>query len=185
MSVADEVVAYVEKRPYIQEALAQEIVNYSALARQIEDHVDGGFEAVKMALRRHAEELKDRRRERRTNVGAIMEGSTVTVTSNMQVCMADTEPDGDVVAATEQGFTAIQTDATDCPGETIDDQVLMTLHSPENIDDTSGVLAYVLSILAGREINITEFVSCREDTHFTVHEDDATEAFELLDEKLS
>ncbi|MDY6769368.1 MAG: hypothetical protein SVU88_00180, partial [Candidatus Nanohaloarchaea archaeon] len=140
---------------------------------------------VKMALRRHAEELKERREHRATNVASVLDGTTVELKSNMQVCMSDTEPDGDVVAETAHGYTALQTAEADCDAEVIEDQVMISLHSPRDLENTPGVLAYILSVLAGREINVTEFVSCREDTHLTIHEDDATEAFTLLDEKLS
>ncbi len=184
MSVADEVQEYVEKRPYIQEALAQEIVNYSALARQIQGEVSGGFEAVKMALRRHTEELKQQREHRVNNIASILEGTTVELKSNVQVCKSDGEHEGDVLARTEHGYTVMQTGNDDCEGEVIEDQVMITLKSPQDLESTPGVLAYILTILAGREINVTELVSCREDTHIVIHEDDSTEAFELLNEKL-
>lgn len=185
MSVAEEVKDYVEKRPYIQEALAEEIVNYSALARQVQEDVSGGFEAVKMALRRHSEELQEERRRRVGNVAEIMEGTSVELKSNMQVCVSPNEAEGEIFTKTEHGYTSIQEGTMQCDGEVIGDQIMITLKHPRDIEDTPGVLAYILSVLAGREINITEFISCREDTHFTVHEDDATEAFTLLDEKLS
>ncbi|WP_414837080.1 hypothetical protein [Candidatus Nanohalococcus occultus] len=51
-------------------------------------------------------------------------------------------------------------------------------------EDTPGVLAYILSILAGREINLTEVISCREDTQVVIDEDDVSETFQLLNEKL-
>ncbi|MFB6077078.1 MAG: ACT domain-containing protein, partial [Candidatus Nanohaloarchaea archaeon] len=90
-SVAEEVEEYVEKRPYIREALAQEVVNYSALARQVQEEVSGGFEAVKMALRRHTEDLREERRHRINNIAAILDGTTIELRSNVQVCMSDVE----------------------------------------------------------------------------------------------
>jgi prephenate dehydratase len=66
----------------------------------------------------------------------------------------------------------------------IQDQVAVTLKSPNSLENTPGVLAYILSILAGRKINLTEVISCREDTHLIIDESDATETFQLLDEKL-
>lgn len=184
MSVAKQVEDYVEKRPYVQEALAAEIVNFSALARRVQEEVDGSFEAAKMALRRHAEELKERRMTRARNVGNVLAGTSIELKSGVQVCKSDIEQDGIIAAETEHGHTTIQGAEADCPGAVIEDQVLITLKSPDSLEDTPGVLAYVLSILAGHDINVTECVSCREDTHIVVHEDDATTAFELLNEKL-
>lgn len=185
MSVAEEVEKYVEKRPYIQEALAEEIVNYSALARKVQEEVDGGFEAVKMALRRHTEDLKERRRTRRKNIGEVMEGTSVELRNNMQVCKSDREKKGKVLSKTKHGYTVMQESGVECDGEVIEDQVMITLKSPKNLEGTPGVLSYVLSILAAREINVTELISCREDTHIVIDEEDATEAFKLLNEKLS
>lgn len=184
MSVAEEVENYVEKRPYIQDALSEEIVNYSALARKIQEEVDGSHEAVKVSLRRLKEKLRDQRKTRRTNIGKVMEGTSVKLEGNMQVCKSPEKIDGKVIAETENGFTAVQKSEEDCNGYLIEDQVLITLESPKDVEETPGVLSYILSILAAKDINITEFISCREDTNLVVNEDDATKTFELLNEKL-
>jgi hypothetical protein len=184
MSVAEEVENYVEKRPYIQDSLSEEIVNYSALARKIQEEVDGSHEAVKVALRRLTEKLRDQRKTRRTNIGKVVEGTSVKLEGNLQVCKSPEEIDGKVVAETENGFTAVQKSKKDCSGDLIADQVLITLESPKDVEETPGVLSYILSILAAKDINITEFISCREDTNLVVNEDDATKTFELLNEKL-
>lgn len=184
MSVAEQVKAYVERRPHIQESLAQDIVNYSALARLVQTEVDGGFEAVKMALRRYSEDLQERRDRRVKNIAEILSGTSIELRSNVQACTTDELVDGEIFAKTEHGYTVIQEGGAACPGDVIEDQVMITLKSPRDLEDTPGVLAYVLSILAGREINLLEVISCREDTHLVIDEADATEAFELLNEKL-
>lgn len=184
MSVAEEVEEWVENRPYVQSALAEEIVNYSALARKIQDEVDGSHEAVKMALRRLSEDLKNQRKTRRTNIGEVMEGTSVKLENNLQVCKSEGKCEGIVKAETQHGFTAVQKSGKDCSGEIIEDQVMLSLKSPENLEQTPGVLSYILSILAAQDINITEFISCREDTHLVIDEEDATETFELLNKKL-
>jgi aspartokinase len=184
MFVADEVKEYVEKRPYVQEALAEEIVNYSALARKAQEEIQGSFEAVKMALRRDSEELAERRRKRSQNVGKILEGSSIELQSNIQVCECKEELEGIYTAETDHGYTVIQESGSECNGEVIEDQVVITIKSSENLKDTPGVIAYITSILAGQEINITELISCREDTHIIIDEKDATEAFKLLNERL-
>lgn len=183
-SVAEQVAAHVDRRPYVREALAAGIVNYAALARSVGEDVDGSFEAVKMGLRRYAEDLADRRQARERDVGRILEGSSIELKSNVQVCKSDAEVDGAVHARTESGYTTVQPATADCPGETIADQVLITLQSPETLEDTPGVLGYIMSVLGAHGINVTECISCREDTHLVVHASDATRAFELLNERL-
>lgn len=184
MSVSEKVEEWIEKRPYVQEALADEIVNYSALARKAGNEVEGSFEAIKMALRRQAQDLKDRRRKRRRNIGKVMEGTSIKLENNVRVCKSSVEPEGKIIARTESGYTAVQNSSTGCSGEAIPDQVLITLESPSSLEDTPGVLSYLLSLFAARDINITEAISCREDTHLVIDEEDASETFELLNEKL-
>lgn len=184
MSVSENVESWVEKRPYVQEALADEIVNYSALARKAEEEVEGSFEAIKMALRRQAEELKESRRKRRRNIGKVMEGTSISLKNNVKVCKSSVEPEGEIIAKTESGFTAVQKSSAECGGECIRNQVLITLESPSSLEDTPGVLSYILSLFAARNINLTEVISCREDTHLVIDEEDAAETFELLNEKL-
>lgn len=185
MSVAEKVEEYVEKRPYIQDALSEEIVNYSALSRKIQEDVKGSHEAIKIALRRLTKDLKSQRKTRRTNIGKVMEGTSVKLEGNMQVCKSSERKDGKIAASTENGFTTIQNSGKECSGENIDNQVLITLESPENLEKTPGVISYILSILAAKNINITEFISCREDTHIVIDEEDATKTFELLNNKLN
>lgn len=184
MSVREEVKNYVEKRPYIQEALAEEIVNYSALARKIEPEIEGGFEAIKMALRRYQEEIQGQRKQRQENITQVLGETAVELKNNIKVCKTDEPSDAKIYAKTENGYTLILNNGEKCGGEIIEDQVVVTLKSPNSLENTPGVLAYILSILAGREINLTEVISCREDTHLIIDEDDATETFQLLNEKL-
>lgn len=186
MSVADQVKDHVEDRPYLQEALAEEIVNFSALARKIADDVDGGVDAVKMALRRHAETLQEQRRTRISNVGSVLDGTSIELRNNIIVCKTTTAVEDALVSAkTEHGYTAVLDGDQGCRGDTITGQVMITLKSSGSLEGTPGVLAYILSLFAGQDINITELISCREDTHIVIHEDDATKAFELLNEKLA
>ena len=184
MSVQEQVEGYVEKRPYIQEALADEIVNYSALARKIEGEVDGGFEAVKVSLRRYSEKVKDYREKRTKNISKILQGTSIELKSSVKVAMTDRDIECDIKARTSHGYTCVLNSSRETEEKTTEDQVLITLNSPKNLEGTPGVIAYILSILAGRDINVTELISCREDTHIVIDEKDATDAFKLLNEKL-
>ncbi|MFB6245963.1 MAG: ACT domain-containing protein [Candidatus Nanohaloarchaea archaeon] len=185
MSVREQVEEYVEERPYVQEALAEQIVNYSALARKAQEEIDGSFEAVKMALRRVSEDLQNRRKTRKTNVGEVLEGTSIELQSNVEVLKTDElEEETEVFSRTEHGYTLIQENGSEASGDVIDNQVMISLKSPQDLEDTPGVLAYVLQVLAGREINVTELMSCREDTHIVIDEEDATKTFELLNSRL-
>ncbi|MDY6771310.1 MAG: hypothetical protein SV186_05165 [Candidatus Nanohaloarchaea archaeon] len=183
MSVAEQVERWVRRRPYVQEALVQEIVNYAALARKVQEDVDGSFEAVKVALRRTAKDLSRKREEDVAAIDDVLAATSVTLQGGVSVCKSDGPCDGEVVAKTEHGYTCVQ-DEQDCDGELIEKQVLITLRSPEELEETPGVVSYVLSTLEGHGINVTELVSCREDTHLVVDASDSVEAFELLNDRL-
>jgi len=185
MSVAEEVEKYVENHPYIQKALADEIVNYSALARKTQEEIDGSIEAIKMALRRQSKDLKQERKRQRRNIGKVMNGTSIELKNNLQICKTDKQKEAEISAKTKNGYTLIQESEKECEGEIIEEQVMLTLKSPKNLEKTPGVLAYILSILAAHEINITELISCREDTHIVINEEDATKTFKLLNKKLS
>lgn len=184
MSVAEKVQQYVERRPYIQEALEQDIVNYSALARKIQGNVNGSFEAIKMALRRLSEEIRKKRKEHEENVLKILSQTNIELKNNVKICKSKEKHESDIYAKTKHGYTLIQEGEKECRGETVENQVMITLKSPEELEDTSGVISYILSLLDGRGINVTEFISCREDTHIIIDEKDATKVFQLLNEKL-
>ena len=184
MSVAKEVERYVEKRPYIQEALTQEIVNYSALARKIQDKVEGSFEAIKIALRRYSEVIKKKRKEHEKNILDILTETNIELKSNIQVCKSENEQESEIYAKTKHGFTSFQEADKGCSGVILEDQVMVTLKSPNELEYTSGVIWYILSLLDGRGINVTEFISCREDTHIVIDEKDATDVFKILNGKL-
>jgi hypothetical protein len=184
MSVREEVKNYVEKRPYVQEALTEEIVNYSALSREIEPEIEGGFEAIKMALRRYQKEMKRQRKKRQADITKVLGETAVELKNNIKVCKTDETSEAEIYAKTENGYTLVLDSGEDCSGEVLKNQVIVTLKSPNSLEDTPGVLAYILSILAGREINLTEVISCREDTHLIIDQEDATETFQLLNEKL-
>lgn len=185
MTVQEAVTDYIDQRPYIQEALAEDIINYSALARSMQDDIDGGFEAIKMALRRYQQEKAEQRVERHQAITDVLGETSVTITNNITVCKTDASHADEVIRAeTRSGPTSILEGSDKDSHETITDQVLVTLSSPADLEETPGVMAYILSLLAGRGINVTELLSCREDTHLVIDETDATTVFELLSKKL-
>lgn len=189
MSTAERVGRYIERRPYVRYALAEGIVNFSALARTVQEDVDGGFEAVKVALRRQAEELSESMQEDREDVAAVLEGSTVSITGGLQVCKLDERPELEqepmVMACTEHGWTVVTPADVEFIGEVIPGQALVTVTSPQSLEETPGVLGYLLSLLGAHGINATEVVSCREDTHIVVDQEDATVAFDVLSSRIS
>jgi len=64
----------------------------------------------------------------------------------------------------------------------IDNQSAIILVSPKTVIEVPGVIAYMTSLLARRGINITQIISCHEDTILIVDREDASKAFSLIED---
>ena len=58
--------------------------------------------------------------------------------------------------------------------------VELAVTSPESIEDTPGLLAYLSTALASRGINIVQAMSCYTDTIFLLEREDMTTAVDIL-----
>lgn len=176
MSSAAKVEIYVSKRPYIKEALAEGIVNYSALARKIcRDEDLESEDAVKVALSRYEDHISREREERRSKVEKILEKTSMSVRPGVDVVKQE-EEDVIVSAETGNGYTSVVGGG---------DKALVSLESPEALESTPGVVEFILSSLAAEGINVDQLISCREDTHLLIDEEDASKTLEMLQDRLS
>ena len=57
---------------------------------------------------------------------------------------------------------------------------LISIHSPEELEDVPGVIAHILNSLAMEGINVVEFISCYTDTLLVVRQPDTARAYEML-----
>lgn len=192
-SVSENVWLYVKGKPYLQEALEKGVVNYSALARVIDREMGrGNFDAVKAALRRLNEKLKKERRNVEQKVLKVIKASRLEMRDKIAVIISNRKLDIPVIAVARSasGYTYIV-------GEDVIERAehkdflkiqknlnMITIISPESLEDTPGVLAYLLSSLAAENINVVEFVSCYRDTLLVFKDSDITKAFEILSERL-
>lgn len=171
MSSAAKVELYVSKRPYIKEALAEGVVNYSALARKIceEEGLDS-FDAVKMAVSRYEDHISSQRKKRRSKVEEVLENTSLQLRPGLKVVKEEVE-DPIVSAKTQNGDTSVVEGG---------DKALISLESPEKLEKTPGVVEFILSSLAAEGINVDQLISCREDTHIVVEDGKASKALEVL-----
>lgn len=176
MSTAAKVELYVSKRPYIKKALAEDIINYSALARKICREEDISSEdAVKAALTRYQSHVAGKRDRRREKVQKILSETRMEVKPGVKTVKHE-ENDYLVMASTANGFTSVVEGG---------DKALVSLESPERLERTPGVLEFTLSSLAAEGINVDHLISCREDTHLVVEGTQASKTLDLLQERLS
>jgi hypothetical protein len=192
-SVAENVWLYVKGKPYLQEALEKGVVNYSALARVIDGEMSGGnFDAVKAALRRLKDRLGKERRNVEQKVLKVIKASRLEMRDKIAVIISNKKLDIPVIAVAKSasGYTYILEEDMTERAEHKDflkiqkNLSMITIISPESLEDTPGVLAYLLSSLAAENINVVEFVSCYRDTLLVFKNADITKAFEILSERL-
>lgn len=192
-SVAENVWLYVKGKPYLQDALEKGVVNYSALARVIDREMgEEDFDAVKAALRRLKERLGKERRNVEQKVLKVIKASRLEMRDKIAVIISNKKLDIPVIAVAKSasGYTYIVEEDMVERSEYKDflkiqkNLSMITIISPESLEDTPGVLAYLLSSLAAENINVVEFVSCYRDTLLVFKNADITKAFEILSERL-
>jgi aspartokinase len=211
VSVASIVRGLVFSRPFIRGCLAEGVVNYSALARLLAEElrargISASHGAIKMALVRIREEIVESERELRAKLKRVL-GSTVlqlqsdlvVVTVRKHAVMARIPG---IVKSMEmarffqilQGvntFTFIvsrenleellRNIGREDVVEILEDQAAVILVSPRDIVETPGVVALIASTLYENDINITQIVSCYNDTIVLVDAMKAWEAYRVLE----
>lgn len=66
--------------------------------------------------------------------------------------------------------------------ELMEDQSALIVKSPRDIVTTPGVVAYITSLLAWNGINISQIISCHDETMLIVARDDALRTYRVLEE---
>ncbi len=189
-SIAEQVLVYVRKKPYVCEALEQDIVNYSALSRKIAEEIPKAkFDAVKAALVRCSRKLKKDRQKQEKEVLRILDNSRFSI-QNKIVIIRSKEPlkiDALAKTKTPSGYVYVvgEKNAEKTGIKNAETGLSMiSIVSPKTLKDIPGVVSFIFSALASESINILETASCREDTIIVVNEYDAPLAFSTLAERM-
>jgi len=188
MSIANEVRLYLKNKPYVLEALEKDIVNLSKLARQIQSEFKiRNFHAVKAALRRFSEENKKYKHKREERILRLLKKSSVTVYEGNSIIITD-EPTNikEKVKLTLEDSIVYLLDKAELPK--ITKNVLkmnencsaFVIKSPEEIEITPGVVAFLTSLLSEQNVNVVEFISCWTETIIVVDRKDSFRAYEIL-----
>ena len=187
-SVAQLVRETIQMRPSLLDALKMQIVNYSALARMLQSEIgEGSLEAVKAAIIRVSDELETEKGLQEERVLSIMRESVVRLQDKIAVLISPQELDIPylVTAYLTDSYVYI-VDQTRLK-ERLPDSVQVTSNlvallfiSPPRVEATPGFVAFITGLLASREINIVEFISCSTNTVIVLDSKDALNAFSLL-----
>jgi aspartokinase len=187
-SIAQQVRENIQMRPSLLDALNLKIVNYSALARLLQDEIgEGSLEAVKAAVIRVADEISTDRSLREEAVQSILKDSKVRLQDKIGVVISSIRLEiPHIVTAhlTDQFVYVVdQTIMKNKLPENVRFQknlVALILLSPASVEDTPGFVAFITNMLASHNINIVEFISCSTNTIIILDGSQALQAFSLL-----
>lgn len=173
--------------------MREKIANYSSLARKISVEAFGSKKhqnAVKMALVRLANKIREREEDLEGKILNVLKGSSVSIKSKVAVVVSSREieelkylsyvesKEGITYVIDEKEMDKVKKSRNILHTET--NLNLITIHSPVSIEETPGVVAHILDSLAGEGINVAEFVSCYTDTLLVVKQAETTRAYEIL-----
>ena len=187
MTIAQNVRSHLQNKPYLLEALEKGIVNLSELSRQIQEELKiGNTSAVKAALRRFSEELQKHKQKREEKVLQILKRSSIAVYDRKSVMITSKEMNTkNGMKVDLLGKFVYLLDRGDVP-ERInalvkhDNCTMIVMHSPEELEATPGVVAFLTALLAEQNVNIIEFISCWTETIIVVEKKDSLKAYEVL-----
>jgi len=187
MTTAQEVRNHLRNKPYLLEALEKGIVNLSELSRQLQtDLKNSDTSAIKAALRRYSEDLQKHRQKREEKVLQLLKRSGIAVFDCKSVIITAKELSSEPGMKVDllDKFVYLM-DRSDLP-ERINALVkhenctMIVVHSPEELEATPGVVAFLATLLAEQNVNIVEFISCWTETILVVEKKDSLKAYEVL-----
>jgi len=208
--VAKQVRDYIASHPSVADALKMDIVNYSALARKICKELGiRREEAVLAACRRYpVDKLRGynedavRRMLQRSRVQTRTKVATITVVEGMDVLqrlgdvveeLLDENRECRLIQVSQGTVIIVDDDSVSRVTKKLRSEhiigvtrglVEIAVTSPETIEKTRGLLAFLSGALASRGINIVEEMSCYTDTIFILERKDMTPAMEILAQNL-
>ena len=187
MTIAQDVRSYLRNKPYLLEALEKGIVNLSELSRQIQQELEtSNTSAVKAALRRFAEEAQKHKKKREEKVLQVLKRSGMAVYDRKSVIITPNEINTETGMKVDLlGKVVYLLDRSDLPKRVSalvkhDNCTMIVVHSPEELEATPGVVAFLTTLLAEQNVNIIEFISCWTETIIVVEKKDSLKAYEVL-----
>jgi len=188
--ISTQVKTYIEKKPYIIEAIEQDIINYSALSRKIcADLKIDNKAAVKAGIIRLGIINRKKRRNLQEKAIKIVRNASFSVKNkiatlhhstfvNIKSIAYSKTPSGyvfflDENIAEKSNFRNIEYGFA-----------IIHIKSSKEIEYTPGWFALLFHTLALEGINVPHVMGVREDTFIVVKEHDAPLAFKALSQKL-
>ncbi len=199
--------SYIESHPSIKDCLKKRLINYSQLSRQVIRHSnleEKDFDAVLIAARRYVRKLS-KSISSESRIRSLIEGSRTEIKNKIVVVVIEKQVYTDDLMEIErkikksrnvfyaiEGSSAITiVTASDFLGQlkkvfkssilrVWSGLALVAISSPEEIEETPGVFAYLCSLLSDRGINVLETMSCWSETLFVVSESDIAKVLDTF-----
>ncbi len=192
MSISDTVRMYLKNKPYTQEALEYGIVNFSALARLIQKELGiRNYQAIKAAIRRYAEHIELVKGTIETRALKVLKENRISLLDGVHVIISENELEieNDAKVKIDKYYVYLtRKDVMKGIGKKTKESIIkvrdncstLIIYSEENLESSSGVVAFLTSLLAEQNINVIELISCYTETIVVVGKEDALRSYELL-----
>ncbi len=208
MTTADLTEKYLSEHPGLKDALREDVINYSKLARRIADDLKlpnkTSVEAILVACRRYQQRIiREESNERK--ILSVLRETEMQIQNKVVVLIIQKSGYGASLQKLEQKiraqsdifyaiegtkvFTLITSEryAAELKAllkkslvRTTGKLALITLKSGKSLEEVYGVTAYLYALFGERGINIVETMSCWTDTLLVIAEKDIPGVMELL-----
>ena len=188
--ISKQVTSYVKRKPYLKEAIEQDIVNFSSLSRKISKNLgDLNVEAVKSTLVRLSKQMKENKQNREEKIIKLLKKSDFSINNKIATIhhLSPINIESIAFSKTPSGYMYFVKEnvAVKTSFKKIDyGFAIIQIKNPKDIENTPGVAAFLLSTLASEDINVFHLMDCREDTFLVIREFDAPLAFKALSDAL-
>ncbi|MBN2566568.1 hypothetical protein JXB02_00610 [Candidatus Woesearchaeota archaeon] len=192
---------YIRSHPSVRDCVKRGIINYSALAREIRKEEGLGPRvseaSILVAARRHREREREALLPLERRIRQVVRQSEMMIRNRMAFVVLDRDVHASGLARTEERikrekglFFSIEGTGTitvvllerdlpairkQCRAGIVKEQAglsLITLSSPELIEETPGVIAYLTDLFFQNDVNISQMMSCWRDTLFLIATED-------------
>ncbi len=193
-SVADKVRDFIARKTFIVDAIRANVINYTALARVIKKEIrEGSIDAIKIAIIREKEEISRKHGIREGKILSLLRKTKISLQDKISVIISKKELDiphimmadlGNefvyIVDQTNENNNFEEIEKEDKKAKIEKDLVALILKSPEEIENTPGVVAFISQLMASKNINIKQFLSYHTNTTLILEVKDALNAFSML-----
>jgi aspartokinase len=205
MSINKLAIRYIEEHPSIKDCVLKDLINYSALAREICDfHKIDKFDAVLIACRRYFWNKKQQE-SHENKIRALLKDAKMHIKNKIIVAILEKPRDMETIYLLQKKARKEKNNFNLIEGEDVvtvitsirykeiiektfknllrklnGSLIQITLIFDEKIEVTSGVVTYIYGLLSDSGINIREEMSCWTDLMIILDEKDMAKAMEVL-----